>query len=85
MQNAIVRINELQDEIKRQAHSIEGADEYVQKQMKLFNESEEMRNKLNAIEKEAQKVAEGFLSNNAHAIESAKKNYKSSFYKKSED
>jgi len=85
MQNAIVRINELQDEMKRQAHSIEGADEYVKKQMKLFTDSEEMRNKLNAIEKEAQKAAESFLSNNAHAIESAKQHLDSSVYKKSED
>ena len=85
MQNAIVRINELQDEMKRQAHSIEGAEEYIQKQMKLFNESKDMRDKLNAIEKEAQKAAESFLSNNTHAIELAKKHLDSSFYKKSED
>ena len=73
MQNAIVRINELQDEMKRQAQSVEGADKYVQEQMKLFTESEAMRNQLNDIEEEARRAADNFFANNSHAIELAKK------------
>ncbi len=85
MQNAIVRINELQDEMKRQAQSIEGAEKYVQEQMKLFIESEAMRNQLNDIEEEARRAADNFFANNSHAIELAKKHLDMPFYKKSDD
>jgi len=43
MQQAIKRINELQQETINKADQIDGAKEYVGQQMKLFNEAEKHR------------------------------------------
>ena len=49
MQQAMVRIDELQQEVIDKADKIEGAKEYVEQQMKLFNEAEKHRKQLNII------------------------------------
>ena len=43
LQNAIVRINELQNEIREQCRQTEGAQEYVQEQLKCYREYVKLR------------------------------------------
>jgi len=62
MQQAINRINELQRETIEKADKIEGSKEYVAKQMKLFQEAEEHRRKLNSIIQEQEVISEQFAS-----------------------
>ena len=62
MQQAINRINELQREIIEKADKIEGSKEYVAQQMKLFQEAEEHRAKLNSIIHQQEVISEQFAS-----------------------
>ena len=73
MQNAIVRINELQNEIKKQSKQIEGADKYIKEQLKLYKESIELRNKFVHIEAESQKLANDFLKNHTKTMKDIEK------------
>lgn len=74
MQSAIVRINELQNEIKEQSKNIEGAQVYIEKQVGLYKQDEALRNQVKTIQDEGQKIANDFFKNHAPLIESAKKN-----------
>ena len=73
MQNAIVRINELQEEIKVQSRSIEGSQKYIEQQVKLYKQDEALRNQFKSIRREGQKIANDFFKNNSQIIEDAKK------------
>ena len=66
MQNAIVRINELQNEIKAKSKQIEGAEQYVEKQMQLFQKDMMLRKEFVIIEQESRKIAEDFFKHNLH-------------------
>ncbi len=45
MQNAIARINELQEETRVKARAIEGAEEYIAQQVKHFKQDKAPNNK----------------------------------------
>ena len=62
MQQAIHRINELQKETIEKADKIEGSKEYVAQQMKLFQEAEEHRKKLNFVIQQQEIISEQFAS-----------------------
>ena len=62
MEQAINRINELQRETIDKADKIEGSKEYVAQQMKLFQEAEEHRVKLNSIMQQQEVISEQFAS-----------------------
>lgn len=62
MEQAINRINELQKETIEKADKIEGSKEYVAQQMKLFQEAEEHRKKLNFIIQQQEIISEKFAS-----------------------
>ncbi len=62
MEQAINRINELQRETIEKADKIEGSKEYVAQQMKLFEEAEEHRRKLNSIIQQQEVISEQFAS-----------------------
>jgi len=62
MKQAINRINELQKETIEKADKIEGSKEYVAQQMKLFQEAEEHRIKLNSIIHQQEIISEQFVS-----------------------
>ena len=49
MKQAIIRIDELQQEVTDKAGKIEGAKEYVEQQMKLFNKATKHRKQLSMI------------------------------------
>jgi len=74
MQNAIVRINELQEEIKVQSKSIEGAQTYIAQQVKLYKQDEALRKQVQSIQKEGQKIANDFFKQHSSMIDSATKN-----------
>ena len=40
IQEAIIRINQLQEDIRNKAYKVEGAKEYIEKQVKLFEQEE---------------------------------------------
>ena len=73
MQNAIVRINELQNEIKEQSKNIEGAQIYIEKQVELYKQDEALRDKVKSIHDEGQKIADDFFKNNSQLIDDTKK------------
>ena len=72
MQSAIVRINELQNEIKEQSKQIEGAQKYVDEQLKLFKQDMALRKQFKTIEEQGEKIAEDFFKHNSEAIKQAK-------------
>ena len=61
MQQAIKRINELQQETINKANQIDGAKEYVEEQMKLFNEAEKHRKQLSMIIQQQETISEQFI------------------------
>ena len=61
MQQAIKRINELQQETISKADQIDGAKEYVEEQMKLFNEAEKHRKQLSMIIQQQETISEQFI------------------------
>ncbi|WP_434581471.1 hypothetical protein MLC52_04890 [Sulfurimonas sp. NW15] len=61
MQEAIIRINELQTEIKEKSKTIEGAQQYIQQQVKLYEESEILKNKAKNLQEEGQRIANDFF------------------------
>ena len=72
MQNAIVRINELQNEIKEQSKSVKGSQQYIEQQVKLYKQDEALRNQVKSIEEVGKKIANDFFKHNITAIESSK-------------
>jgi len=61
LSRAIDRINELQDDTIKRADKIKGSKEYIEKQMKLFQEAEEHRKMLNAVIHQQEVIAEQFV------------------------
>ena len=57
---AIDRINELQNDIIQRADKVKGSKEYIEKQMKLFEQAEEHRKMLNAVVHQQEVIAEQF-------------------------
>jgi prophage maintenance system killer protein len=58
MQNAIKRINELQEETIQESKKIKGIEPYVKKRLELFDKDEKIREELKAI-----KYQEKLISN----------------------
>lgn len=62
MQKALKRIYELQNDIIAKSKTINGADEYVQERMRLYQENEQARKRMKEIQIEEQIITERFLS-----------------------
>ena len=62
MEQGINRMNEQQRETIEKADKIDGSKEYVSQQMKLFEEAEEHRRKLNSIIQQQEVISEQFAS-----------------------
>ena len=73
MQNAIIRINELQKDMIEKSKHIKGAQQYIQKRLELYEKDEELRNRAKSIYLEEQKMADEFFARNTKAIEGAEK------------
>lgn len=62
MQEAIKRINQLQKEVKDKAYKIEGAKEYIQEQIKIYEKSEILKKKIKLLQKKEQKLTNEFFA-----------------------
>ncbi len=62
MKKAITRIDELQNEVIEKSKTINGADEYIQAKIKLFQENEEARKRIRNIQLQEQILTENFLA-----------------------
>ncbi|MBT5934773.1 hypothetical protein [Sulfurimonas sp.] len=62
MQEAIIRIDELQNEIIEKSKMIDGSDEYVKQKMKLFKRSKKAEKELRNIRREEKILTKDFLS-----------------------
>jgi len=63
LQDAIKRIKELQTDVIEQANKVKGADKYIEKQVKLYKQMEELKKKIKSIEKEEEQVTNNFFKN----------------------
>lgn len=61
MTKAVTRIDELQNDMIKKSNSIPGADEYIQKKMKLFNEDQLLRLKIKHINNEEKFLTDSFI------------------------
>lgn len=62
MQSALIRINELQNEMVEKSKMVDGSDEYVKQKMKLFEQSEKVSETLKDIQIAEQTLTDNFLS-----------------------
>lgn len=62
MQNAINRINELQQEIIDKSKTINGAENFVKEKLKLYEEDENLRKRAKEIHLKEQKITESFFA-----------------------
>ena len=63
MINAMIRIDELQQETIEKAKKIDGASEYIKKKLELYDKDEELRQNSKAIQLEEMKIASEFFAN----------------------
>lgn len=61
MQNAMIRINELQNEIIEKSKKIEGAEAYVQQRLALFDQYQKLRKDFKFIQLQEQQITKDFL------------------------
>ena len=73
MQSAIVRINELQNEIKKRYKDIDGAQQYVKEQLKLYEEDSALRKRVRIIARERERIASDFFKKHGQRLEAATK------------
>jgi len=61
MQKAMIRIDELQQETINKAKKIEGAEEYIEKKLALYDKDEELRKISKAIKNEEMQISNNFF------------------------
>lgn len=61
MQKAIIRINELQNEVIEKSKQIEGAEAYVQQRLALFDAYQKLRKDFKFIQQQEQQITKNFL------------------------
>ena len=61
LQNAMIRIDELQQETIEKAKKIGGENEYIKKKLELYDKDEILRQNLKAIQLEETKIASDFF------------------------
>ncbi len=62
MQQALKRIDELQNDIVEKSKNIEGADEYIQKKMKAVKLNDAKRHELKILQIQEEQLTEQFLA-----------------------
>lgn len=62
MKNAIVRINELQRDIINKSKNINGAEQYIEKKLELYEKDEELRASFKNISIQEQEITKEFFS-----------------------
>jgi len=62
MQQALQRIDELQNEIIEKSKTIHGADKYIEEKMKLFQKNETKRKEIMMLQIQERQLTELFLA-----------------------
>lgn len=62
MQNALIRINELQQEIIEKSKSISGAEDFVKQKLALYEEDEKIRAMAKNINIQEKKITDNFFN-----------------------
>ncbi len=62
MQNAIKRINELQEDTIEKSKKIKGIDTYINQRLELFDKDEKIREKLKSIKYQESLIIDNILS-----------------------
>lgn len=61
MKDAMVRIDELQQDMVERSKEIDGAQEYIEKKLELYDKDEELRNNSKAIRIEEEQISNDFF------------------------
>lgn len=62
MQNALIRINELQQEVIEKSKSINGAEDFVKQKLALYEEDEKIRAMARNINIQEKKITDNFFN-----------------------
>lgn len=62
MQNALNRIDELQNEVIEKSKLVEGSQDYINQKMKLFKKDEELRKEMKNLALKEKDLTNNFLS-----------------------
>ena len=62
MQNALIRINELQQEVIEKSKSISGAEDFVKQKLALYEEDEKIRAMARNINIQEKKITDNFFN-----------------------
>ena len=62
MQNALIRINELQQEVIEKSKSINGAEDFVKQKLALYEEDEKIRQMAKNIQLQEKIITEKFFN-----------------------
>ena len=62
MQNALIRINELQQEVIEKSKSISGAEDFVKQKLALYEEDEKIRQMAKNIQLQEKIITEKFFN-----------------------
>ena len=62
LQNALIRINELQQEVIEKSKSISGAEDFVKQKLALYEEDEKIRAMAKNINIQEKKITDNFFN-----------------------
>lgn len=62
MQNALIRINELQEEIIQKSKNISGAEDFVKQKLELYEEDERIRAMAKDINLQEKQITDNFFN-----------------------
>ena len=62
MQNALIRINELQQEVIEKSKSISGAEDFIKQKLALYEEDEKIRAMAKNINIQEKKITDNFFN-----------------------
>ena len=62
MKNALIRINELQEEIKQKSKNISGAEDFVKQKLELYEEDERIRAIAKDINLQEKQITDNFFN-----------------------
>jgi len=62
MKDAMLRIDELQQDMLDKSKEIDGAEEYIEKRLELYDKDEELRDNSKAIQLEEEQISNKFFS-----------------------
>jgi hypothetical protein len=62
MKDAMIRIDELQQDMVERSKEIDGAEEYIEKRLELYDKDEELRDNSKAIQLEEEQISNKFFA-----------------------